>query len=183
MLGLSWGERAPLLLRPNDNPKNGPPRLAHLLASQYYECHYISRELYDRYFVFSFVRNPWDRVVSFYRYLGFSSKISLEEFVLNHLVPAVESGHWFVRPQVDFIVRDGKLMVDYVGRFESLQADFGYVMATLGLPPVGLPRINQSSLECFKEIAWTDAAVCGVDKVYHQDVSRFGYQAPKVTDG
>ena len=33
--GLNWKGRAPLLLRPNEDPRKGPPRLAHLRAQDY----------------------------------------------------------------------------------------------------------------------------------------------------
>jgi len=36
-IGLDWERRAPLLLRPNDVPALGPPRLAHLKAAEYVE--------------------------------------------------------------------------------------------------------------------------------------------------
>jgi hypothetical protein len=34
--------------------------------------------------------------------------------------------------------------VDFVGRYESLQADFDQVCARVGIPPTPLPRVNRS---------------------------------------
>lgn len=34
-LGMTWEERAPLVLRHNPDPAKGPERLAHLLAREY----------------------------------------------------------------------------------------------------------------------------------------------------
>ena len=62
-LGLTWATRAPLLLRANDRPEIGPPRLAHLTAAEYLRHHYLSRALWDAYFTFAVVRNPWSRAV------------------------------------------------------------------------------------------------------------------------
>src|SRR5262245_2591511 len=56
---LTWKKRAPLLLRPNDNPAKGPPRLAHLRAEEYVQFGYLPPEKFASYFKFSFVRNPW----------------------------------------------------------------------------------------------------------------------------
>ena len=67
-LNLTWEQRAPLLLRPNSDPAKGPPRLAHLYASEYVSCGHISDEDFARYFKFSVVRNPWARAVSVYKF-------------------------------------------------------------------------------------------------------------------
>ena len=40
-LSLDWMSRAPLLLRANDVTEVGPPRLAHLLASEYIRLKYL----------------------------------------------------------------------------------------------------------------------------------------------
>jgi hypothetical protein len=49
---------APLLLTYNNNPELGPPRLAHLKAREYVSCKYLTREQFDDYFKFAFVRDP-----------------------------------------------------------------------------------------------------------------------------
>jgi hypothetical protein len=47
------------------------------------------------------------------------------------------------RPQAEFITdKDGKLMVDYICRFEDLQNDFGKVCEKLNFPRVELQKIN-----------------------------------------
>ncbi|WP_422127914.1 sulfotransferase family 2 domain-containing protein [Vibrio hannami] len=79
LLGLNWETRAPLLLRYNDKPELGPPRLAHLKANEYVRYNYLTQEMFDDYFKFAFVRNPWSRTVSMYKYLGYSKK-----WISNH---------------------------------------------------------------------------------------------------
>ena len=82
-IGLEWETRAPLLLRLNDVPALGPPRLAHLKAHEYVEKKWMTPAQFDEYFKFAFVRNPWDRIASFYRFLGFDRRCSFSRFVIE----------------------------------------------------------------------------------------------------
>ncbi len=144
---LTWETRAPLLLSSNNNPRLGPPRLAHLHAADYVKFHYISEDLFGDYFKFSFVRNPWDRIVSIYKYSQYSLFIDFKTFLKNIFLNRIWANqYWFVGPQSDFICdSSGKSMMDFVGRFESLQSDFDKVCHQINLGNIVLPHINKSS--------------------------------------
>ncbi len=146
LLGLKWETRAPLLLRHNDRPELGPPSLAHLKADEYVHLRYLSQDLFDQYFKFAFVRNPWSRLVSIYKYLGFSDKVDFKSFLFGDFKDNIFSEkHWLVRPQTDFIYSEnGSLLIDYVGRFENLQEDFDLIAKKIGMPSSELPHINDS---------------------------------------
>jgi sulfotransferase famil protein len=146
LLDLDWDTRAPLLLRYNDRPELGPPRLAHLKACEYVRYKYVTKQQFDDYFKFSFVRNPWDRTVSIYTYFGWQRYIDFKTFVVKKLPNEVwRDNHWFVGPQSDFICDvNGHVAVDLLGKFENLTADFNAVCQRLGLPPTELPHVNTS---------------------------------------
>ena len=146
LVNLTWAARAPLLLRANTDPKAGPPRLAHLKAHEYVGCGHLAQEQFTRYFKFAFVRNPWDRMVSIYKYMGLRKGLSFKEFLMGEFKSDIwKNRHWFVGPQVGFICSpSGELMVDFLGRFEKLQEDFQVVCQRLGLPALELPHVNQS---------------------------------------
>lgn len=146
LLGLDWETRAPLLLRYNDRPEIGPPRLAHLKADEYVRYRYLSQDMFDAYFKFTFVRNPWSRMVSIYRYLGFARKCDFKTFLMGEFRSRVfKEKHWFVGPQSDFVyARNGEPLVDFIGRFEDLQGGFDHVCTQIGLPPIRLPHVNES---------------------------------------
>jgi hypothetical protein len=146
LVGLTWGTRAPLLLRGNDDPALGPPRLAHLKAGEYVALGHLSAQQFESYFKFSFVRNPWDRIVSEYKYRRHPVKIDFKTYLFRHLpTPGWTDTYCHIIPQHDFLYDEtGKLLVDFVGRYETLQADFDTVCARVGIPPTRLPRVNRS---------------------------------------
>ena len=196
--GLSWENRAPLLLRYNPDPLKGPESLAHLTAEEYTKLGHISSEKFKNYFKFAFVRNPWARLVSEYRYRSCYKKYTFKEFVLERLPKqdAYSDKYRHIMPQYDFIHdRDGKIIVDFVGRFENLQEDFQTVLQKLSIPTARLPRMNVSlskDIEIIKKIKyllfrktytaqkhWKDyydrdtAEI--VRKIYSQDIKKFNY--------
>lgn len=147
--GLDWSTRGELLMRSNPDPARGPVRLAHLTAREYVDCEYVGEERFKRYFKFSFVRNPWDRLVSAYRYLGLDGRQEFRAFVSDSLA-AIHDHSEIARvmtPQIDFLTDPaGNIVVDFVGRFETLGDDFGVVSRTLDLGEIALPHRNAESL-------------------------------------
>lgn len=186
LLDLDWQTRAPLLLRPNDEPRLGPPRLAHLRANEYVKYRYLSQCLFDQYFVFAFVRNPWDRVLSFYRYLGHHRRQTFEQYVTTSLWRDVRNGDYFVAPQWEFIYEKESCIVDFVGRYESLENDFQHVCSKLNLPNIELPVTNVSQVQITKgsaahnnlAIEWSASARDLVHELYAEDIHRFEYNFP-----
>ncbi|MDX1407714.1 MAG: sulfotransferase family 2 domain-containing protein, partial [Saprospiraceae bacterium] len=92
-------------------------------------------EVFERYFKFAFVRNPWDWLVSRYtwsRYHQSLLAISFTEMIerLDCGVELAPDVPWFRRalaPQSERLMIDGRIAVDFVGKFESLQSDFDVV--------------------------------------------------------
>jgi hypothetical protein len=146
LMGLTYETRAPLLLRHNEDPAKGPPRLAHLKATEYVSRGYLSPEQFEGYFKFSFVRNPWDRIISEYKYRGYPIRLDFKTYLFKHLPkPGFTDTYCHILPQYDFLFDErGTLLVDFVGRYESLQADFDTVCARLGISPRPLPHVNRS---------------------------------------
>jgi hypothetical protein len=143
-LGLPLEDRGQLLLGPNPDPRRGPRRLSHLTARELRSFGYISPGLFDSYFKFAFVRDPWDRAVSTYKYLriGGEFKRFVCDILPNSLMNSDYYGY-FVRPQYDYLHDDqGNRLVDFVGRFERLEDDFNVIRKRLRLG-AALPHKNQ----------------------------------------
>lgn len=159
----------------------------HAPASWYQQ---LDAERFDQYFKFTFVRNPWDRAVSAYTYLrnggspasvedsqwagfvgGFSS---FDAFICEWLSAENAMRNALFTPQVVFL-RDifGRIDMDFVGRFENLQADFDRVAGQLGID-ARLPHLNRSRSEDFRSF-YTPASRDRVADVYAEDIEAFAY--------
>lgn len=131
---------------------------------------------WEAYFTFCFVRNPFERLVSLYHY-------HRQRRPDRHpLATAVDFERWLElggsgsarRSLADFVTApDGTQVVDFVGRFETLEDDFAEVCRCLGIT-AALPRSNTSSHRHYSSY-YTDTARRIVEERFGRDLERFDY--------
>lgn len=146
--GLDWENRSPLLLRFNEDPKLGPERLAHLMAFEYLQLGYISQSEFDFYYKFAFVRNPFSRLVSEWKYRNHDKSMSFKTFVMTSLPPKSNytDAYRHIIPQYNYVYDNkGELLVDYIGKLENFQKDFDVICSNLNIANTTLPHINSTS--------------------------------------
>jgi ligand-binding SRPBCC domain-containing protein len=147
---------------------------------------------FDRYFKFTFVRNPWDRLVSTYFFLKnggitprakawsethLSAFDSFASFVEAWVTADNVAGWRNFRPQHAYVASgDGTLVVDYVGRFERLAQDVSTVCGRLGVDATLLHENATRGREADYRSYYTDAMAEAVGQVYARDVELFGYR-------
>ena len=156
-------------------------------------------EIYDKFITFTFIRNPWDRLVSYYHYWIRKDKDSLHQRVmksfesfaeyLTHLMQqdylpipqddlAVYKFYYnplpSPDPQIDYVVdNNDKFIVDFIGRFENLAEDFCYICNILGLN-VELPEHNISAHDDYKSY-FNDQQRKYVENLYKRELEVFNY--------
>lgn len=157
--------------------------------------HYYSKDYkiasaakHKNYYKFTFVREPLDRLHSSYNYLiaGGGNAVdeyfgailvketkSFEDFVLNWLDETKIESWIHLVPQSRYIyLVDGTCGVDFIGKFENINADFSLLTRTLKLD-LEIAHSNRSLLQ--KNINYSPLVIRKVRHLYKQDYINFGY--------
>ena len=165
------------VLEPYADHKYGIP-LKHNGAK--YWQNQLGKKMWKKYFVFAFVRNPWDRMVSrrFYqkyvnlnpeaRERGEKCKTLLEFLNLARSKFVMNQSRYFRNHK-------NKYVVDFVGRFENLQGDFDIICEKTGLPQMVLPKLNTSPHGDYRQY-YDEETKKVVEKACQDDIIRYGYE-------
>jgi len=129
----------------------------------------------DRTFKFTIVRNPFDRVVSAFFYLRKKCRgYEFNEFVVDVLGRQGAAFDAHFDPQSNGLFHDGALLVDHVGRFESIQDSWRVIAARIGAP-APLPHKGGSERAASYTGYFNDEARRVVERLYRDDLRNFGY--------
>jgi hypothetical protein len=150
-------------------------------------------EEFDKYFKFCFVRNPWDRLSSFFHakkhgFLDVGGRkpagagivkgyVDLNDFVLNFNWGVVDKKFNHLTPQIKWITdEDGRIMVDHVSSYENFNVEVRYLCSKMGLVVEDIPRNRKSTNSKFnyREL-YADESKNVVERVYREDIEKFGY--------
>lgn len=140
-------------------------------------------EKFNSYFKFAFVRNPWDRTVSWYENLRkVSSKTEsniTEESSLGGFKKFICSeygGKFSYRLGYDRYYEDdsGNNLLDFIGKFENLQEDFNFVCDKIGIPRQQLPHKNKSKHRHYTEYYDEETKQMVAEK-FAKDIEYFNY--------
>lgn len=150
------------------------------------------------YFSFTFVRNPYDRTASAYRYFrklkaghrwykrnkiisDAANSMTFLEFV-NHITDfqklmrreegSFESGI-HLQP-FSYFLDTPAFPIDYVGRFENIQHDYFNILCRLGFPLKRLPKTNSTHQPNYRPL-YVEETRNTVYNIYKEDIEQFNY--------
>ncbi len=141
----------------------------------------VTSDMLAELFVFTLVRNPWDRVVSYYHWLrdqrfdhpavGLAQGLNFHDFVLHPQTRASLRGS-----QAGHYVTDasGRERCDLFIRLEHIAADIAPLETHLGFA-LKLPHANRSAREAGYQRYYTAASRDAVAQACAEDIARFGY--------
>lgn len=168
---------------------NGSMSRDHLPWFVYYVA---NSKRFKSYYKFAFVRDPWERAYSAYRYLisggNHSSDLIISREIKqfgtfdNFLIEGLGRGHFrshlLFLPQSSFIIgNDARPVVNFLGRYETIRKDFKVIGQQLGINGT-LPHRNKTDADAKinpELIYHRNEAVDVITEVYKEDIKSFGY--------
>ena len=122
---------------------------------------------FKNYFSFAIVRNPFDRMVSHYHFeKRIYGDIPFKDYLMNRAS---------LKNQIDYLLGgDGKIAVSFIGRLDSLQRDFQFVSAAIGLN-LELPHVNKTKHSHYSSTYDQETADFLISH-FERDFEAFGYE-------
>lgn len=143
--------------------------------------------LFEDYFKFAFVRHPLERFVSAWRNKVVDNNyFEFDGPTLARMQTIERFAEWAARHDLTDLARadhhlalQSRLIdltqIDYLGRLESFDEDFGAVCARIGVPVEPATRSNQTSHRYGASQTVSDELKAIVAEVYRRDFQIFGY--------
>jgi hypothetical protein len=144
----------------------------------------LPEAVWNSYFKFAFVRNPWALLVSMYHFLRVHTTtpghrgLNPDMYELFQRSPTFDS---YVRlyplqlaDMSAFLCdENGKELVDFVGRYENMEEDFASVCRKIGID-IALPHVNRSEHAHYRDY-YTAETKAIVSRLFARDIERFHY--------
>ena len=148
------------------NRKNTPEAHIEWIAT-------ITDEELEAFYIFSEVRNPYDRFLSMCGHFGMMPGEVVDRY--EDLIKGEPYGS-HMTPQIFNTHMDGEVYVDRIMRFERISEEFTLFSHDTGLALPRLPHVNRSDRTALPERL--DPKARGfVERVYRADLAAYGYTA------
>lgn len=139
---------------------------------------FLGEQMFDDYLKFAFVRNPFDRFISYCAFAT-SREGSFErdpKRVMRHfLFTAPPHQHIIFRQQHMFITdAGGNLLADEIGKVEEMQLSYDRIAARIGIASTPLDHANRSRRGDYRDY-YDQELIDGVARIYGRDIELFGY--------
>ena len=153
----------------------------------------INGDKWKPYFKFTFVRNPWDKMISAYHLDHRSWHVQLntipKDVSFSHFIKHIawdENGdprntHWVRHYKfIQNIHNENEKWIDFIGRFENIEEDWRKVCLAIGINEE-LPRTNVNTSKpkkqkgAYKEF-YDDETKEIVAEKFKKDIELFGYE-------
>ena len=128
--------------------------------------------IWQDYFTFCFVRNPWQQALSQFHWLNREGNhADFDDYVRSGKLERLQA-------QTAALYRDGEeILVDRVCRYEDFQAELDGISARLGLAePLEAPVTKQAPRDRQRAFRWRQADVDYIADLFRFEIEHFGYE-------
>ncbi len=139
---------------------------------------HLDKAMWQDYFKFAIVRNPFDRFISICFFLNRKNPLFLET-PLQWMKSAIQVQRFrqrvLVKPQyLQLTDEQGNIAMDYVGRYETLQDSVDEICQRLQIKSSQLQKRNTSEHQQYPEY-YDEELKSAVETFYQEDLKRFNY--------
>lgn len=160
----------------------GITTFGHISYADLIQANFINDAFHQNSYKFTFVRNPYDRLVSLYSYFkkmnripqnlsfaGFCEKATNPDNIGLHNV----KGFSQCNPQITWL---NKVNVDFIGKFENLSVDIKKLLKNLGMyRHHHLPHKNRSNHKHYLDY-YDNSTLALINEFYLEDFKKFNYE-------
>lgn len=139
---------------------------------------FMRPEDFQSFFKFAFVRNPFDRFVSYCAFITRQQGMFERDpkGTMRYFLQNPPHQHILFQPQHSFVTdAGGELLSDYIGRVEEMQKSYDEIAAKIGIPTATLEKVNPSKRQNYRDY-YDQELIDGVAKLYARDLELFGYK-------
>jgi hypothetical protein len=170
---------------PGNNNANSPRISKHAKAFEIKGL--LGDEIWEEYFTFAFMRNPWDLMVSSYHWwLQKAGKIPYHHRH-HRRISMMEGFNDFIYSRYgqkminerygelrDWVTEKDNILVDFLGKVETLDDDWKKICIEIGIEPTALARINTSNREEYRKY-YTPETRRIIAKRFEWVINKFNY--------
>jgi|10_taG_2_1085330.scaffolds.fasta_scaffold17517_4 hypothetical protein len=155
------------------------------------DFHHLTHNRYKDYYKFSFVRNPYDRLVSMYSFYSQLKRrrigeSEIEKFnnwlldnsrgnIINPKLGLKAQNQWKNIPQIEWVINnDNKIDVDFIGKIETFDSDLLTIGRKIGINIDIIPHKNKSKHSHYSNF-FNAETKRQTEKKYMDDFKKFNY--------
>ena len=137
----------------------------------------MNMDKWNNYFIFTFIRNPYDRIVSGWNYVN-KRNITFKRYMdINLNDNSYNYWHVFMPQTRHIISYNGKIRSDFIGKFENLEDDLKIVLNRLGIKNIIHKSFVKNSKKHNNYITYYDNEVLEkVNIIIKEDLDNFDYE-------
>jgi len=140
---------------------------------------HLSEEIWNSYFKFTFVRNPWDRFISTIVFKNHNLKKFPElisAFGEKMLDQGINPQSLFYKAQADYVLdENNKIAVDFIGKTENMQADFNTICDRIGINHIVVDQKNTGKHDVYTQY-YNAELKAKLALAYDKDIRMFDYK-------